>query len=110
LTTGESGAGPDIAHSRQGKPAMTVREANKKRKTLTCLRCGRTMRTDRCHRICRQCRRRHRPITIRTSPVPPSLTEALVTPSIADGDFAIFESDAEGEDADLAETLAGFDE
>ena len=39
---------------------LDARDANLKRKYLTCLRCGRTMRTDRCHRICRSCRRHNR--------------------------------------------------
>lgn len=37
---------------------MSIRDANRVKKRLTCLRCGRPMWTDRCHRICPRCRRR----------------------------------------------------
>jgi len=41
-----------------GNAKMSIKEANKLKKHLTCLRCGRRMWTDRCHRICARCRRR----------------------------------------------------
>ena len=38
---------------------MSIREANKTKKKLSCLRCGRGMWTDRCHRVCARCHRRN---------------------------------------------------
>jgi hypothetical protein len=38
---------------------MSIRDANRAKKWLSCLKCGRPIYTDRCHRVCPKCHQKN---------------------------------------------------